>query len=182
MPSIELVCIGQARPSEFFDMPFAVAADTPPVSHRSPRPLFQRELSRLRGCIYHIGNPECRDPKYAGPYFAYEVLSPESRERQRRRFFEVAPEFVDAFRRLLHTLLEVSPDRSLFFYTDWQFGPARSTRGGVISESSFWERHDNHQLRLNACYTIQSNSQPSGSRQRRDRVLVDNRTSLPRRA
>ena len=42
-----------------------------------------------------------------------------------------------------------------FFYTDWQFGPVRAFRGGVISESVFWQQHDTHQLRLNACYTIQ---------------------------
>jgi hypothetical protein len=154
MPSIELVCINQKKPIGFSDMPFAVLADTEPVSHRGPRPLFRRELSGLRGCIYHIGNPYCRKRSYRGPYFAYEVLSPGSRERLRSRFFEVAPEFRDSFQKLLHLLLDASPVYSVFFTTDWQFGPARATRGGVLSESAFWKKHDRHQLKLDACYTI----------------------------
>jgi len=154
MPSIELVCTDQSEPSKFSGLPFALILDREPVSHRT-RPLFQRELSRLRGCMYHIGSPQCARPDYQGAFFAYEVLSSESREHQRRRFFEVAPEFRDGFRRLVRTLLDASPVHSVFFYTDWQFGPRRASRGGVISESAFWQHHDTHQLRLNACYTIQ---------------------------
>ena len=154
MPSIELVCTDQSEPLEFSDLPFALVADSELVSHRS-RPLFRRELSGLRGCMYHIGNPQCDGPGYQGAFFACDVLSSESREHQRRRFFEVAPKFRDGFRRLVRTLLDASPVHSVFFYTDWQFGPRRAFRGGVISESSFWQQHDIHQLRLNACYTIQ---------------------------
>jgi hypothetical protein len=155
MPSIELVCIKQKTPIDFSDAPFAVVVDPEPVSHRRPRPLFQRELSQLRGCIYHVGNPQCKDLGYRGAFFAYDVLNTESRERLRRRFFEVRPEFREALRRLVHALLHASPVHSVFFYTDWQFGRARPTRGGVIWESAVWEMHDAHRLRLNACYTIQ---------------------------
>ena len=154
MPSIELVCTDQSEPLEFSDLPFALVADTELVSHRTC-PLFRRELSGLRGCIYHIGNPQCAAPGYQGAFFAYEVLSSESRERQRRRFFEVAPNFQNGFRCLVRTLLDASPVHSVLFYTDWQFGPTRAFRGGRISESSFWQQHDSHQIRLNACYTIQ---------------------------
>ena len=156
MPSIELVCVNQRVPIEFSDLPFAVETGTEPVSHRSPRPLFRRELSRLRGCIYHVGNPKCKQPDYHGMFFAYEVLSAASRERSRRRFFEVAPEFRDGFHHLVHTLLDSSPVHSVFFTTDWQFGPSRATRGGMLSELAFWREHDSHQLKLNACYTIQT--------------------------
>lgn len=154
MPSIELVCIDQTEPLEFSDLPFALVAGRELESHRT-QPLFQRELSRLRGCMYHVGNPQCAKPDYRGAFFAYDVLSAESREHQRRRFFEIAPEFCEGFRRLVRTLLDASPARLVFVYTDWQFGPARAFRGGVISESAFWQHHDTHQLRLNACYTIQ---------------------------
>ncbi len=153
MPSIELVCIDQSEPLEFSDLPFALVADRELVSHRT-RPLFQWELSRLRGCMYHVGNPQCATPSSQGAFFAYEVLSSGSRERQRRRFFEIAPQFRDGFRALVGTLLEASPSHSVFFYTDWQFGPTRAARGGLISDSDFWRYHDMHQLRLNACYTI----------------------------
>ena len=155
MPSIELVCVDQSEPLEFADLPFALSIDREPVSHRT-RPLFQRELSGLRGVMYHIGNPQCAQLDYHGAFFAYEVLSQESRHSQRRRFFEVAPEFREGFCRLVRKLLDASPVHSVFFYTDWQFGPTRSFRGGVISEHSFWNQHDTHQLKLNACYTIKS--------------------------
>lgn len=158
MPSIELVCIDQSEPLEFSDLPFALVADPELVSHRT-RPLFRRELSGLRGCIYHIGSPQCAGLGYQGAFFAYDVLSSESRENQRRRFCEVAPKFRDGFRRLVRTLIAASPVRSVLFYTDWQFGPSRATRGGAISESAFWQRHDTHHLRLNACYTIQSDAE-----------------------
>ena len=105
--------------------------------------------------MYHLGNPKCANPDYKGFFFAYDLLSSDSRESRRRRFFEIAPEFREGFRRLVHALLGASPAHSVFFSTDWQFGPTRAFRGGVISESLFWQQHDTHQLRLNACYTIQ---------------------------
>jgi hypothetical protein len=154
MPSIELVCIDQAKPLEFSNLPFAVVAERKLVSHRT-LPLFRRELSQLRGCMYHVGDPRCAKPDCNGFYFAYEVLSPESRERCKRRFFEIAVEFRQGFHRLVRTLLDASPAHSVFIYTDWQFGPTRTVRGGVILESVFWQQHDTHQLKLNACYTIQ---------------------------
>jgi hypothetical protein len=154
MPSIELVCTDQSEPLEFSDLPFALVADREVVSHRT-RPLFRRELLRLRGCMYHVGNPQCARLGYQGAFFAYDVLSAESRNHQRRRFFEIAPEFRGGFRHLVRALLDASPVHSVFFYMDWQFGPTRAFRGGVISESAFWQQHDTHQLRLNACYTIQ---------------------------
>lgn len=164
MPSIELVCIGQKEPLTFAGMPFALVADRELVSHRSPRPLFQRELSKLRGCMYHIGNPDCAKPGYDWTFYAYEVLSPTSREQQRNRFFEVGPEFYEGFRGLIRNLLEASPEHSVFFYTDWQFGPARTTRAGVISEADFWLQYESHLIKLNACYTILRDAQPKISK------------------
>lgn len=155
MPSIELVCIDQTEPLEFSGLPFALVADRELESHRT-RPLFRRELLQLRGCMYHVGNPQCARPGYRGAFFAYDVLSSESRSRRRHRFFEIAPEFREGFCHLVRTLLDASPVHSVFFYTDWQFGPTRRTRGGVISESAFWRQHDAHQLKLNACYTIRA--------------------------
>ena len=99
MPSIELVCTDQSEPLEFSGLPFALVANRELVSHR-PRPLFQRELSRLRGCMYHVGSPQCARLGYQGAFFAYEVLSAESRERQRRRVFEMAPKFREEFHRV----------------------------------------------------------------------------------
>lgn len=136
-------------------MPFAVVTDTIPTSHRT-RPLFRRELARLKGCTYHIANPGADLQTYHGPFFAYEVLSKESRERTRNRFFEVDAAFRPAFQNLVHILLSASPERAVFLFTDWRFGPSRPKREGTISENEFWRRHDQHELKLNACYTISS--------------------------
>lgn len=154
MPSIELVCIDQDQPLECAGFPFAVVADRELVSHRT-NPLFQRELSQLRGCMYHVGNPQCAEPGYNGFFFAYELLSLESRDQAMPRVLEVAKEFRESLGLLVRRLLDASPAHSVFFYTDWQFGPRRPVRGGTLLESVFWQRHDKHRLRLNACYTIQ---------------------------
>ncbi len=154
MPSIELVCINQTAPIAFNDFSFAVISKAALISHREPRPLFQRELSQMAGCIYHIGNPSCRDSSRAGYYFAFEVLSEKSRESLRNRFFEVGSAFRVEFQAMMSALIKASPAHSVFFYSDWQFGPKRATRGGRISEARFWQAHDLHQLKLNACYTI----------------------------
>jgi hypothetical protein len=154
MPSIELVCIGQVAPLALSGIPFAVEAGSDLQSHRGPGALFHRELSQLRGCMYHLGNPQCREPDYHGFFFAYELLSRDSRQRQRNRYFQVASEFRESFKSFVGLLLRASPARSVFFTTDWQFGPRRSVRGGTLSESEFWLRHDTRRLKLNACYTI----------------------------
>jgi hypothetical protein len=52
------------------------------------------------------------------------------------------------------------PAHAVFFYTDWQHGPTRKFRGGLLAESTFWHLHDTHHLRLNACYTIQPDAVP----------------------
>ena len=158
VPSIDIVCIDQVTPIEFPDLLFAVDAGPVPVSHRSPRPCFRRDLSSLIGCIYHLGNPECKLQGYDGMFLAYEVLSMESRHQRRHRFFQVAPRFDAHFRFLMRTLSEASPVHSLFFSTDWQFGPRRTTRGGVLPETEFWNRYDKHEIKLNAGYTILSES------------------------
>lgn len=165
MPSIEIVCIGQRSPMKLRRMPFAVVSDAEPLSHR-PDPLFQRELRTLNGCTYHLGNPGADSATYAGAYFAYELLSSESRGRSRGRFFEVATEFRSALEYLIHALLRASPAGALVFFTDWQFGPKRATRGGVLSENEFWKMHDAHELKLNACYTIRVGRPTSRSRRR----------------
>jgi len=163
MPSIEFVCIGQRAPTRLPKMPFAIVTDTVPLSHRGPRPLFRRELVALVGCTYHVGNPGADSPAYHGPYFAYDVLSEKSQDL--RRFFKVGARFRSAFKKLLRILIDASPTGAVFFFTDWQFGPSRVTRGGTLTEEEFWKRHDRHELKLNACYTISAagRRQKSGS-------------------
>ena len=70
MPTIEIVCVGQTRPSTFDGFPFAVRAEGQLVSHRA---LFQPDFDALQGCIYHLGNPAFRGRESEG-FFAYELV------------------------------------------------------------------------------------------------------------
>jgi hypothetical protein len=58
VPSIEIICIDQVDPIDFNDLPFAVESGAEIKSHRIPRPLFARDFAGLKGCIYHLGNPD----------------------------------------------------------------------------------------------------------------------------
>jgi len=53
MPSIEIVCIGQAHPIEVGSFSFAVISGSRLVSHRSPHPRFQSDFDQLKGFIYY---------------------------------------------------------------------------------------------------------------------------------
>jgi hypothetical protein len=152
MPSIEIVCIQQKAPLVYADTEFQIVTSNALESHRSS-PLFADELASLSGCMYHLGNPDCYPN---GLYFAYDLLSPASREFDDQTFFEINDLYRVQFRELLTALINASPVRSIFFYTDWQLGPEVTTRGGTLSESDFWRRHDEHLLKLNGCYTIKN--------------------------
>ena len=91
MPSIEIVCIGQAKPVDRSSYPFAVEADLELVSHRSPAPRFQTDFEALSGVIYHLGNPGLK-VRTRSPYFAYELLSESSRQAQPPAALQFAPE------------------------------------------------------------------------------------------
>jgi hypothetical protein len=151
MPSIEIVCIGQQKPCEFRDWPFAIDCGPDLISHRGPMPLFQADFDQLTGCIYHLGNPGCTTPEYAGMFFAYELIQDDEETVGCLRF---STSFVDSIRLLLRRLMDASPCGKIFFTTDWQFGPDRITRGGEILLTEFWTMHDAGDLRLNGCYTI----------------------------
>ena len=128
------------------------------MSHRTPSPLFQPDFDQLRGCIYHLGSPFCDAPDYEGAYFAYELLSERCRAASQARYLEFAPEFVPGVHELLGLLLTASPVGLVIFTTDWQFGPHPARRYRQIAERTFWQRHTNRKLRLNALYPIRPNA------------------------
>ena len=158
MPSIELICVQQHEPSLLPQLPFAVSSESVLRSHRSLTPLFQSDFDQLRGCIYHLGSPFCDAPDYDGPFFAYELLSERCRDASPARFFEFAPEFVPGITSLLSLLLHASPVGLVIFTTDWQFGPHPARRYQRVTEHTFWQRHTNQKLRLNALYPIRPNA------------------------
>lgn len=155
MPSIEIVCVGQEQPSDVPDYPFAVVSSTDLLSHRGPSSLFQRDFNQLRGCMYHLGNPECSASDYQGPFFAYELLRDEQPEAIRLQF---SAEYQETIKGLLLRLLRESPDGQVLFTTDWQAGPERPIRAGMVSWARFWAMHDAGELRLNTSYIIHENS------------------------
>jgi len=154
LPSIEIVCIGQRRPTRFSALPFAVESSTKLLSHRG-KSLFHADFEELRGCMYHLGNPRLRgrsnDFRF---YFASDLLSRACRDAEPVRFLEFTPRFREALDRMLRRLVTASPVGRLLFTTDWQFGPRRATRGGELTLTEFWRRHARRRLRLNGGYTI----------------------------
>lgn len=158
MPSIEIICLEQLRPIHLSESPFAVLAETSLISHRSPHPLFQADLNRYKGCIYHLGDPKFRDQSSKGIFSAYRLLSAKCREQEQIVFLEFAAEFVPALRGLLHDLLTASPVGRLLFMSDYQFGPSAERRNELIGEKQFWEVHRDFKLRFNCLYMIGKSS------------------------
>ena len=153
MPSIEIVCIGQAHPVELGALSFAVVSGSQLVSHRSPHPRFQSDFDRLKGCIYHLGNPYLRTEPEHGPFFAYELLS-ESSRHGKPSFLEFAADHRADVRTVLSVLLAASPAGQLLFTSDWQFGPAGSRHLAAVTLEEFWQLHEARALLLNAAYPI----------------------------
>ena len=153
MPSIEIVCIGQDRPLELGALPFAVESGTELVSHRKPS-FFQADFDRLKGCIYHLGNPGLKEPNAPGAFFAWDLLSALCRGQEEGTFVHFADPYAGAVRLLMEKLLLSSPIRGLVFTSDHQFGPPVPMRFAETSFEVFWRLHDSRRLRMNALYPI----------------------------
>jgi hypothetical protein len=153
MPSIEIIAIGQYQPIEVDTFPFAVRADMTLKSHRSPRPRFQEDFDRASGIIYHLGNPGLKGDRAGRCFFAYNLLSAQSK-KYGGGFLEFAAEFRHAAERLLTDLIADSPSEELIFTSDWQFGPDWTKREPSLSLGEFWQLHDSQRLLLNALYPI----------------------------
>jgi hypothetical protein len=118
MPSVEIICIGQSQPVDLSELPFAIEAEPQLFSHRGSSSLFQQDFERVKGCIYHLGNPYLKDHQNASRlYFASQLLA------ERLKCFEFGAEYVPHVKHLLETLLSYSPEGRLLFTSDYQFGP-----------------------------------------------------------
>jgi hypothetical protein len=153
MPSIEIVCVGQIELCDFSHLPFAVKGETTLKSYRSPSSLFEQDFDALKGCIYHLGNPDLKIRK-KGLFFAADLLSDRSVHASRSTFVEFRPEFVPAVSELLASLIGSSPVNQLLFTSDYQFGPKPPLRSSPVTISEFWSLHDSRKLRLNAAYPV----------------------------
>ncbi len=117
MPSIEIVAVGQSRPIEVDRFPFAVAADAKLKSHRSPHPRFQEDFDRLSGIMYHLGNPCLKDDSAGRCFFAYKLLSEQSKKVE-ADFLEFAPDFKPAAETMFAELIAESPAEELIVASD----------------------------------------------------------------
>ncbi len=152
MPSIEIICEDQESPVEFYDLPFAVEADKELISHRYPS-RFQAQFDKMKGCIYHLGNPEKKEPQSSGFYFASELLDEEFMhgDEGALKFSEQYRNSVQSF---MQRLIDLSPKHRLVFTCDYQFGPEMTIAGAEILLTEFWEKHDQNQLQMNSIYRL----------------------------
>ncbi|HTC87412.1 MAG TPA: hypothetical protein VK686_03880 [Bryobacteraceae bacterium] len=141
--------------TDFSHLPFAIKGGKLLQSDRSPRPLFQQDFDALKGCIYHLGNPELKDREKA-LFFAADLLSDRSVHASRSTFLEFRPQFVPAVSELLASLMGSSPVNQLLFTSDYQFGPKRPHRSSPVTLSEFWSLHDSRKLRFNGAYPIRA--------------------------
>lgn len=153
MPSIEIVAVRQSQPIKVDGFPFAVVADAKLRSHRSPHPRFQDDFDRASGIMYHLGNPTLKSDSAGRCFFAYDLLSEQSKKAE-ADFLEFAPEFRPAAEMMLAELIAESPAEELIFTSDWQFGPDWTKREPALALSEFWKLHDSRRLLLNALYPI----------------------------
>jgi hypothetical protein len=144
--------IDQLAATGFSDLPIAIESGTELKSHRVPRSLFAGDFAGLKGCIYHIGNPDLKTRRTGRIFFAYDLLSDQARSAS--RFLEFSPDFSPAIHQLLESLIESSPVRRLLFTSDWQFGPRRTYRSPIMTLDEFWSLHSSRKLRLNTAYPI----------------------------
>lgn len=154
MPSIEVICVDQATPTNFKSLSFAIVSGQSLKSHRRPS-RFQPDFDLLNGCIYHFGNPRLRDPAATGAFFAYDLLSRAAQDDDQARLLEFESLHKPGIALVLSELLRNSPSGRLLFTSDWQFGLDEATRNDPISLDEFWKRHDAKRLVMNAAYPIQ---------------------------
>ena len=154
MPTIEVVCVSQAEPLDVSSLPFAVLAENKLLSHRA---LFQSDFDKLRGCIYHLGNPDLRGDE-EGLFWAYALISDAISERDEEDCLKFNDEFVPHIKEMLSQLFIASPVGQITFSSDWQFGTEDVRRFEEITEEKFWKMHDACELRFNAFYKIERNA------------------------
>lgn len=150
MPSIEIVCVGQQEPLRFDYAPFPVEAETQLVSHRGSSSLFQKDLDGMRGCIYHLGGP-CllfppvrRNSAYTAADLCVEWWD----------IIHFQPRYALYIAAILGQLLSASPEKRLYFTSDYQFGPRVRRMKRPVTLRAFWERHDARKLRTNTSFWL----------------------------
>jgi hypothetical protein len=151
MPTIEIVCLNQSKTTDFSDFSFVVWSEDKIVSHRG---LFHSDFNNLKGCIYHLGNPDLKE-KTDGMFWAYELICDAAAKNDEGDLLKFNDEFTPQIKEMFSQLLSSSPVSQIIFISDWQFGTKDVRRFENISEDDFWMLHDSGKLRFNALYKIE---------------------------
>lgn len=169
MPTIEIVSLrARGIPVGQEKFGFAIWQEPEPVSHRS---LFFDHLQQYTGVILHLGNPAFNPG--TGGFHASALIdwpwtpplssaAPENERISRNFYFRFRPEFRPDLERLLQIALDASPEKRVFFLTDYQFGPEKARFAPVQGIGTFWHTHDTNGLLLNALYELNDTPGSSG--------------------
>jgi hypothetical protein len=164
LPTIELVSLGNTEVVKFEEgrYPFQVIQETKLESHRG---LFNDYLLNQKGVILHLGNI---DSKEDGFYFASDLIDwdfepgllnlpnfekGEDGSGQSERF-KFQPEYLGGLKELLFLTYSLSPEKTAYFLTDYQFGPSEGKYKKLKSLDEFWSIHDLQGLDWNVLYKI----------------------------
>ncbi|MCR9063684.1 MAG: hypothetical protein NXI00_06945 [Cytophagales bacterium] len=169
MPTIEIASVNSTGLSLNQDeFVVAIVVENKLESHRG---LFYDFLLKQNGTIIHIGNPDLRFNKNGG-YFAGQIIdwdfddpdfdnkrevliSNEDNSYANQDFnFQFRLEYKVDINRILKSAIDSSPEKKIYFLTDYQFGPKNGSFKTLENIRSLWEVHDNEGLTWNTLYEL----------------------------
>jgi hypothetical protein len=169
MPTIEIISLDSARLDlNQVDFSAAIIVENKLISHRG---LFYDLLLTQNGIIIHIGNPDMKQDIEAGFYagkiidWQFEDTDLEEKIKGLKSnedncyinqdfIFRFKVEYQGDIRRIMQSAIDSSPTNTIYFLTDYQFGPEKATIQTVDSLKMFWEQHDRDGLAWNSLYKI----------------------------
>ena len=170
MPTIEIVSIDGDLSVDQSDFEIAIRVDKKLESHRG---LFHNFLTRQKGTMIHIGNPDLKndtdDGFFGGGIINWElesndIIIPEIDEGDsvsnlgaNQSFkYKFLDEYKGDIDKIIKTALKGSEIKKVYFLTDYQFGPENSSHEIIYTLTEFWDRHDNEGLDWNKLYELYS--------------------------
>lgn len=171
MPTIEIISLDSTR-LDLNQVDFNVAIDMENklISHRG---LFYDFLLIQNGIIVHIGNPDLIQDKDSG-YFAGKIINwkfedPDFEKKKKGLksnqknswanqdfLFRFLPKYKTNIRKIMKSAIDNSPIKTMYFLTDYQFGPEKAIIQKVDNLKKFWELHDSVGIEWNCLYIIDS--------------------------
>lgn len=165
MPTIEIISVNANRKilrQEDYDI--ALIEEDKLVSHRS---IFYEYLKTLNGIMVHIGNLDMKYDKEYG-FFAGKIINwdfstnkeivipnidDEKNGADQDEYFQFLDVFKNEIEQIIFKYIELSPNSTALFLTDYQFGSSKPMRK-YINLSNFWKEYNEYGLRWNTLYRI----------------------------